>query len=508
MKEYYSYMGQTGFNNEKYVEEQSKAIIERAGQFDKLYLEFGGKLMFDYHASRVLPGYHFNAKMQVIKNLAKTKKIEFIFCISAKDLENKKQVSSLGISYRDFTLKMIDSVKSYGFNVSTIVINLFNKQKKAKELGTYLKTKGFAVYYRKIIKNYPTNLTNVRKGYAKKPFIKTMSPIVIVAGAGPGSGKLATCLTMVYQDYLMNKDSGYAKFETFPVKNLPLKSPINGAYEAATADIGDYNLIDPYHKKKYHKNSVNYNRDVEAYTIIKKIIQKIISKNNYMKKYNSPTDMGINEISQGIENQDICEQASKQEIIMRWFKYNNEINDGYGSPQTISRMNSLMTKYNCKFKDRPIIDIARNLSEKIKGYENVKVGSALLLPNGTIITGKNSAPMHAEPHAIINALKELANIKRETEVISINSLKQVKRLRKIIYDEDSEKNNIPEALLLLAVNAKNNDANKCLNQIHKLHSCHMHTTHKLMREDKSMLQQLGILYTSDGKIEIGKLYME
>ncbi|MBU0586595.1 DUF1846 family protein, partial [Candidatus Micrarchaeota archaeon] len=258
-KESFTFLGEYGFNNEKYLEAQSAAIVKRASYFDKLYLEFGGKLLFDYHAARVLPGYRLNTKIEVVKKLAEKREVEFLPCVSARDLQSGRKMGALGISYRDFTLKLMDAIEDYGFKINSVCINLYSGESAAKDFGAFLKKNGYSVYYRGLIKDYPHNLKSIASssGFGKKPFIKTKAPIVIVTGAGPNSGKLATCLTLVYQDHLQGKQSGYAKLESFPIWNLPLKSPINYAYEAATADIGDYNLIDKFHKKAYGMDAVN-----------------------------------------------------------------------------------------------------------------------------------------------------------------------------------------------------------------------------------------------------------
>jgi len=505
----FTYNGKIGFDNKKYVKLQSDAIIERATHFHKLYLEFGGKLLYDYHAARVLPGYELNAKMQVIKKLAGVgkRKVEFLFCISAKDLQHGKQMGALGINYRNFSLKMIDTIEEQGFTVPNIVINLFSGESKAKEFGRYLRKEGYNVYYRNMIKNYPNNIKHITssKGFGKKPFIRTKSSIVIVTGAGPGSGKLATCLTMVYQDHLRKKDSGYAKFETFPVWNLPLNSSINVAYEAATADLGDYNMIDPYHFKAYKIKAVNYNRDVESFKLIQQMIKKIISKNNYMRSYKSPTDMGINMVQKGITDILLCEHAARQEIIRRYFDYKVGVERGNNKDDAVVRVAKLMKKQKITFDERPVIKYAREAAKRGKGHRKLYIGSAIMV-NDKIITGVNSSLMHAESAVIINTLKQLAGIRRHQRILSSPAIKQVKKLRKML-NEKSENLNISEALLVLSISAKDNKyAHNAFSQIKKLDSCEMHTTHMLSKEDESILRKLKINYTSDGNMAIGRLY--
>ncbi len=507
-------MYKKGFDSIKYIRIQSKAIIERAKKFNKLYLEFGGKLLYDYHASRVLPGYELDNKMQVIKKLAKEKELEFLFCVSACDIETNKKMGSLGINYRNFSLKMIDSIEDYGFKVPTVVVTLFSGEKKAKEFGNYLKKKKYKVYYTNLIKGYPENIKSIvsGKGFGKKPFIKTRSPVVIITGAGPGSGKMSTCLRIVYQDYLNKKNSGYAKFETFPIWNIKLNSPINLAYEAATADIGDYNLIDPYHLKKYKIKAVNYNRDVKNFKIIQRLLKKIISKDNYMQNYFSPTDMGINTAKHAISNFNICEKAARQEIIRRYFRYYNELISGLGNKNTVKIVENLMKKNKIPFSERPVVAAARNEARNAQkqkaGHRNMYVGSALQLQDNIIVTGRNSALMHAESAAIINALKKLSGISAGDHILAQGALIQVKKLRKKVYNETSENLDIPEILIILAISAKmNKTSEKAFSQLKKLRFCEMHTTHFVLREGKNKLRMLGINITSDGKLETGKLYV-
>lgn len=510
MLKFFPFLGKTGFDNEKYLDAQAAAIIERASKFDKLYLEFGGKLLYDYHAARVLPGYHLNAKMEVIRRLARKRPIEFLFCVSARDLQSGKKMGALGINYRDFSLKMIDSIEDCGFGVPNIAINLFSNEPKAKDFGSFLKKQGYNVYYRGLINGYPDDVKAIAssQGYGKKPFIKTGKPVVIVTGAGPNSGKMATCLTMVYQDYLEGKDSGYAKFESFPIWNLQLSSPVNVAYEAATADIEDYNLIDPYHLKAYKIKSVNYNRDVESFKIIQKMFRKIISPLNFMKNYRSPTDMGINRMKAGIMDFGLCEKAAQQEIIRRYFAYRSDFLAGIGGANAVSRVEELLKKYRISFAERPVIARAREAATHARGHRNLHIGCAIQLPNGEIVIGKNSPLMHAESAAIINALKHLAGIHDGLHVLLPEDIEQIRKLRKKLYEEQAENLDVSEILIVLAVSAREDEnAARAFAQLENLHSCELHTTHMLSKADASALRALGMNFTSDGKMEVGKLYI-
>ncbi|MFA5077667.1 MAG: DUF1846 domain-containing protein [Candidatus Micrarchaeia archaeon] len=509
LKNSFSFMGRTGFDSAKYLDVQSDAIIERASHFHKLYLEFGGKLLFDYHAARVLPGYCLNSKMEVIKRLAQKRHLEFLFCVSARDLQNGKRMGALGITYRDFSLKMLDSIKGYGFAVPNVVINLFSGEPAAKQFGGFLKKQGYRVYYRGLINNYPDDLKTIAssRGFGKKPFIKTQKSIVIVTGAGPNSGKMATCLAMVYQDYIKEVDSGYAKFESFPIWDLQLANPINLAYEAATADIDDYNLIDPYHLKAYGIKAVNYNRDVKSFVMIQSMFNRIISEKNFMRTYKSPTDMGLNRMTSGIRNLKLCEHAARQEIIRRYFAYLSDFLSGTGKEEPVFSVKELMRRHKISFSERPVVEAARKTAEKAHGNQGLKVGCAIMLPDGAVITGKNSPLMHAESAAIVNALKKLAKID-DTHILPLEYIHQIKELKKKMHEEDSENLDVHEILVVLAISAKNDgEAGKAFDCLGDLHSCELHTTHMLSRKDTSALRALGINFTSDGKMEVGKLYM-
>ncbi|HDI46071.1 MAG TPA: DUF1846 family protein, partial [Candidatus Omnitrophica bacterium] len=308
-------MKKIGFNNEKYLQAQSKAIMERIKSFNnKLYLEFGGKILYDYHASRVLPGYDPNVKIKLLQNLKD--QVEIILCIYAGHIEKRKMRADFGITYDADALRIIEELKSYGLEVSAVVITRFEGQAPAEIFKRKLERRNIRVYTHSYTKGYPTDIDLVvsEQGYGANNFIPTEKPLVVVIGPGPGSGKLATCLSQLYHEYKRGNIAGYAKFETFPIWDLPLKHPVNIAYEAATADLGDYNLIDPYHLQAYGVTAVNYNRDVETFPILKRILEKITGKDSV---YCSPTDMGVNRCSVGIINDEVVQEAAKQEIIRR-----------------------------------------------------------------------------------------------------------------------------------------------------------------------------------------------
>ncbi|MFH1276165.1 MAG: DUF1846 domain-containing protein [Candidatus Woesearchaeota archaeon] len=503
-----------GFDTDKYVEEQTKYIQERVAKFDKkLYIEFGGKLLFDFHAARVLPGYDPNAKIKVLQALGEN--VEIIFCVNAGDIQNSRIVGSLGITYADFTLKMIDDLRSYKLNVSTVVISMFSGQSAALQMKQFLENKGLKVYTTGIISGYPNNIELIasKEGYGAEPFIETSKPIVIVTGAGPNSGKMSTCLKMVYQDKGRDIDSGYAKFETFPIWNLPLDHPINVAYEASTADLKDLNLIDPHHLGAYDKVAVNYNRDVENFVIIQKILKSIISKDNFMNAYHSPTDMGVNMARTGITDDEACQEAAKQEVIRRYFRHNQEYILGQERLETVEVEEKLMHKVGLKIIDRSVVSPARKAAEeakeKNKGNKGVYCGAAVELTDGRIVSGKNSPLLHAESATILNAIKVLANIPDEIKLIPENIIQRIKDFKFNAYSEDAENLDVEQALTALAVSTGTNPTAKlALEQLPKLKNTEMHITHIPKKGDESPIRKLGINLTTDGKIGGGKLYLE
>ncbi len=501
-----------GFDTELYINEQTKKIGERASKFDKkLYIEFGGKLLFDFHASRVLPGYDSNAKIQILQNLKQD--MEMVFCVSARDIQKGRIAGTFGITYKDFTLKTIDDIRSYGIDVSSVVINLFSGESSALQLKQYLEDKGIKVYTREPIPDYPNNIKQIasEKGYGAKPIMETKKPIVIVTGAGPGSGKMSTCLAMVYQDSEQGVDSGYAKFETFPIWNLPLNHPVNLAYEAAAADIGDYNLTDPYHLDAYGEEAVNYNRDVENFVIIQKILQAIISKDNFMGGYKSPTDMGVNMAKAGIIDDEVCLEAAKQEIIRRYYRYNLELIKGLEKKSTVDLVSKLMEKLELNLDYRKVVSPAQKAAQKAekngKGHKGIFCGSAIQLPDGVIITGKNSSLLHSESAVLLNATKHLAGIPDDAHLISRDVINAIKSMKHKLFKHSAENLSVDELLVALAISAhSSNKAKTALKQIPNLNGMDMHSTHIPDKEDEEPLRKLGIYLTTDGIQPVSRLY--
>ncbi|MGC9310039.1 MAG: DUF1846 domain-containing protein, partial [Candidatus Nanoarchaeia archaeon] len=364
-----------GFDVDKYLKIQSEAILERINNAEKLYLEFGGKLCYDFHASRVLPGYEPDTKIKMLKMIKD--KIEIICCISAKDIENRKLRGDYGISYEASVLKTINILRDFGLDISAVVINRFSGEKKALKFKQYLNNLNIDVYLQKEIKGYPAEIDKIvsEEGYGQNPYIKTKKPIVIVTGAGPGSGKMSFCLSQLYFDNLHNVKSKFAKFETFPIWNLPLKHPVNAAYEAATVDIGDKNMIDSYHLSEYGGTAVNYNRDIENLPILRKILRKM----DYDCK--SPTDMGVNMAKKGIINEAIVKEAAKQEIIRRYFRCKKEFLLGIIDKDVMDRIEGIMQEQDLKETDRKVVKPAReaaiNAEKEGKGNKGFYCGSAI-----------------------------------------------------------------------------------------------------------------------------------
>ncbi|MBL6949922.1 MAG: DUF1846 family protein, partial [Bacteroidales bacterium] len=386
-----------GFDNEKYLIEQSHEILNRVQRFnDKLYLEFGGKIMFDYHASRVLPGFDPNVKMRLLQKLKD--KIDVILCIYAGDIERKKVRADFGITYDADALKSIDDFKEWDIDITAVVITRFTNQPSAKAFKNKLERRGVKVYTHNFTKGYPTDIDLIvsDEGYGSNDYIQTTKPIVIVTGPGPGSGKLATCLGQLYHDYKRGIKAGYAKFETFPIWNLPLSKKVNIAYEAATVDLKDVNLIDSHHLEAYNETTVNYNRDIKAFPLLKKIIEKITGEESF---YKSPTDMGVNRAGFGIIDDNVVQEASHQEIIRRFFRCAVEYAMGFVDKDILERSELIMKKIDGKPEDRKVVIPSRKAAEEAKlhgkGNEGIFCGAALELKGGTIITGKNSPLMHA-----------------------------------------------------------------------------------------------------------------
>lgn len=507
-------MQKKGFDNEKYLNEQTRAIVERVGKFDKLYLEFGGKLCYDYHAARVLPGYDPNVKIRLLQSLKD--KIDIILCIYAGDIESGRVRGDFGITYDIATLKLIDDLRRWGLDILAVIITRYTGQPAADIFKNKLEKRGVKVYLHHPIEGYPADVDIIcsRNGFGKNEYIQTFKPIVVVTAPGPNSGKLSTCLSQLYHEHLLDINAGYAKFETFPIWNLPLKHPVNIAYEAATADICDFNLVDPFHLSEYDVTAVNYNRDVESFPILKLIISRIMAgKKLKMPMYNSPTDMGVNRAGFGITDDAVVRKAAMQELIRRYFRYNTEYIMGLEKKETVDRVALLMEELGVKVTDRKVVNIARKSAEEAeicgKGNAGIFCGAALEFKDGRIVTGKNSKLMHAASSLVLNAVKVLANISDEILLLSPQVIDQIAKLKKGIFETDSESLDLEETLIALSVSAATSrTAELAMGMLPQLKGCEMHMTHIPTPGDEVGLKHLGVNLTTDGRFSSRNLFVQ
>jgi len=503
----------TGFDNEKYLKEQTAAILDRVKKFNnKLYLEFGGKLCFDYHAARVLPGYDPNVKIRLLQELKN--KIDIVLAIYAGDIEKGRVRGDFGITYDAATLKLIDDLRKWGLDILAVVITRFTNQSAAVIFKNKLERRGVKVYLHYPIEGYPADVDAIvsDKGFGKNDFIETQKPIAVVTAPGPNSGKLAVCLSQLYQEHRRGVNSGYAKFETFPIWNLPLKHPVNVAYEAATADIQDFNLVDPFHLNKYNKAVINYNRDVESFPILKLILNRIFEKDANLPMYNSPTDMGVNRAGFGIVDDKLVQEAARQELIRRYFRYNAEYVLGIEKKETVNRVTLLMEELGVKVTDRAVVEVARKTAEEAeaqgKGHEGIFCGAAIQLQDGRIITGKNSKLMHAASSLILNAVKVLTKIPDEILLLSPHVISQIAKLKKGVLDAESESMDLEETLIALSISATtNHTAELAMKKLTELRGCEVHMTHIPTPGDEVGLKRLGVNLTTDGKFSSRNLFV-
>jgi uncharacterized protein (UPF0371 family) len=502
--------GTLAFDNEKYLQEQTAEIVERAKKFhNKLYLEFGGKLLYDYHAARVLPGYEPNVKMRLLQQLKD--KAELLLCIYAGDIERKKIRADFGITYDSDALKLIDDLRDWGINVLGVVITRFEHQPAAMVFKNKLERRHIPVYTHRFTKGYPTDVETIvsDEGYGANDYIPTQKPIVIVTGPGPGSGKLATSLSQLYHDYRRGIQSGYAKFETFPIWNLPLKHPINVAYEAATADIRDFNMIDPFHLEAYDRKAVNYNRDVEVFPVLRRILEKITGGESF---YKSPTDMGVNRAGFAITDDKAASEAAIQEIIRRYFRYRCEYAMGFTDKETVERVELFIEDFRLKPEHRGVVEPARRAAveaqELGKGNEGIYCGAALALRDGTIVTGSNSALMHAASSLVLHAIKHLAGIPEKIKLLPPYITDSVKRLKTEIMREKNISLDLEEALIALSLSATTNSAAQlALEMLKELRGCDAHMTHMPTPGDDAGLRRLGIHLTTDPNFATRNLFI-
>jgi uncharacterized protein (UPF0371 family) len=498
------------FDNEKYIREQTSEILERVDKFDnKLYLEFGGKLLYDYHASRVLPGYDPNIKMRLLQALKA--KADILLCIYAGDIERKKMRADFGITYDSDALKLIDDLRGWGINVLGVVITRFEDQPAAEQFKNKLERRKIKVYTHKYTKGYPTDIDLIvsDEGYGANAYIETEKPLIIVTGPGPGSGKLATCLSQVYHEYKRGIYAGYAKFETFPIWNLPLKHPVNAAYEAATADLRDFNMIDPFHLETYNEKAINYNRDVEVFPILKRILKKIMDGDSF---YKSPTEMGVNRVGFAIPDDEVTKEAAKQEIIRRYFRYRCEYAMGLTNKETVQRVELLAEDFNLNPEYRRVVEPARkaavNAQESNKGNEGIFCGAAIALKDGTIVTGNNSTQLHAASSLILHAIKHLAGIPEKIKLLPPNIIESVRNLKTEVLNEKNLSLDLVETLIALSASAITNSAAQlALETLKDLQGCEVHMTHIPTPGDEAGLRRLGVNLTSDPNFSTKDLFV-
>ncbi|MDO5788222.1 MAG: DUF1846 domain-containing protein [Fusobacterium sp.] len=494
-----------GFDHNKYLEEQSKYILERVNNYDKLYLEFGGKLMFDLHAKRVLPGFDENAKIKVLHKLKD--KLEVVICVYAGDIERNKIRGDFGITYDMEVFRLIDDLREHELQINSVVITRYNDQPATTLFINKLERRGIKVYKHRATKGYPTDVDVIvsDEGYGQNPYVETTKPIVVVTAPGPGSGKLATCLSQLYHEYKRGNAAGYSKFETFPVWNVPLKHPLNIAYEAATVDLQDVNMIDPFHLEAYGETAINYNRDVEAFPLLKRIIEKITGKESV---YKSPTDMGVNRVGFGIVDDEVVKEASKQEIIRRYFKTGCEYKKGYVDYETFKRTRIIMDALELKEEDRKVVGVARKKLEEIKSKQTEPASAiAFELPDGTMITGKGSPLMDAASAAILNAVKYFAGINDEILLISPVVLEPILNLKDKTLQSKNIALNCEEILMALSICAATNPmAQVAVNKLTMLKGTQAHCTNIVGKTNEQTLRKLGIDLTCDQVFPTENLY--
>ena len=488
-----------GFDNQRYLESQSARIRERIGQFGgKLYLEFGGKLFDDHHASRVLPGFAPDSKIRMLKELADS--VEMVITINAAAIEQNKVRGDLGITYDEDVLRLIDTFRGEGLYVGSVTITQYASQPAADAFKRRLEGLGVRVYLHYPIAGYPHNIAHIVSpdGFGRNDYIETTHPLVVVTAPGPGSGKMATCLSQLYHEHERGVQAGYAKFETFPIWNLPLKHPVNLAYEAATADLDDVNMIDPFHLQAYGETTVNYNRDVEVFPVLDAIFRQILDES----PYKSPTDMGVNMVGNCIVDDEVVCAAAQQEIVRRYYAARCDLRRGCGSEATVYRLELLMKQAGITDDIRPVIAAANRRAE-----ETGEPAVAIQLPDGRVITGKTSDLMGASSSALLNALKELAGIRDEAHLISRSAIEPIQSVKVDHLGSRNPRLHSDEVLIALAISAATDPlAAKALDSLDELRNCDAHSSVILTEADSRIYARLGMHMTCSPRYESNKLY--
>ncbi len=493
-------MSRIGFDNDKYIALQSQNIRDRINMFGgKLYMEFGGKLFDDFHASRVLPGFKPDSKVKMLLELKDD--AEIVIVINANAIEKNKRRGDLGITYDLDTLRLIDAFRGIGLFVGSVVITCFTGQPLAIAFEKRLNTLGIKTYRHYPIKDYPSDIPLIVSddGFGRNDYIETTRQLVVITAPGPGSGKMATCLSQLYQDHKRGVKAGYAKFETFPIWNIPLKHPVNVAYEAATADLSDVNMIDPFHLEAYGETTVNYNRDVEIFPVLNAIMERILGTS----PYKSPTDMGVNMAGCAICDDDAVKHAACQEIIRRYYGASCNVRQGLSEKSEVAKIELLMNQLGISTIDRPVVQAALEKSKLTGGMP----AAAIELENGKIITGKTSSLLGAGSAMLLNVLKELGGIPDDVELISPTIIEPIQNMKTGVLGNHNPRLHIDEILIALSICAATNDiAKKALDQIDKLKGLQVHSTVILSRVDEQTFKKLGVNLTCEPQYQTKKLY--
>lgn len=489
-----------GFDNEKYLKMQSERIRERIAQFgNKLYLEFGGKLFDDFHASRVLPGFQPDSKLKMLQQLKD--QAEIVIVISADAIEKNKIRGDLGITYDMDALRLIDAFQAMGFFVGSVVITHYAGQPAAEHFREKLSGLHITSYLHYIIEGYPGDIAHIvsDEGYGKNDYIETSKPLVVITAPGPGSGKMATCLSQLYHEHKRGITAGYAKFETFPIWNLPLRHPVNVAYEAATVDLNDVNMIDPFHLESYGETTVNYNRDIEIFPVLNAMFEQILD----YSPYKSPTDMGVNMAGNCIIDDEICKEASKQEIIRRYYQaLCDRKKDVIGSKENVYKLELLMKQASINTADRKVVPTALMRQENT-GHP----AAAIELPDGQIITGKTTDLLGASAAALLNALKVLGGIEHDRHLISRTAIEPIQTLKIDYLGGSNPRLHTDEILIALSMSAATDtSARLALIQLPKLKDCQVHSTVILSSVDEKTFKRLGMHLTSEPTYETNRMY--
>lgn len=502
-------MKKIGFDSQRYIEEQSRYIRERVNDYDKLYMEFGGKLIGDKHAKRVLPGFDEDAKIKLLQTLKDS--AEIVICVYAGDIERNKIRGDYGITYDMEVFRLIDEFREYGLSVNSVVITRYHGQPSTRLFINKLEKRDIKVYTHQEIEGYPSDVDLIvsEEGFGRNSYVETTKPIVVVTAPGGGSGKLATCLNQLYHEHRRGRTAGYSKFETFPVWNVPLKHPLNIAYEAATVDLKDVNMIDNFHFETYGEIAVNYNRDIETFPVIKRIIERITGQESV---YQSPTDMGVNRVGFGIIDDEVVKEASRQEIIRRNFSTECDFKKGLVGEDILNRIKILMEETGVRKEDRGAVRPAREYSEKLRqkygtGTNDIQAAIAFELNDGRIVTGRTSTLMDSSSAALLNSIKVLANVSDDIFLLSPMILETMQRTKRDVLHGRVPTLNANEILMALAISAVTNPtAQVCYNKLSELEGVQAHSTVMLKKDDEQLLRKLGIDVTSDPVYPSENLY--